>query len=479
MRFLIPILLAGTLHANPELLPAGYSVEIIPNPPKTGFDVTGLDVATDGAVYAGTRYGEIWRLPKGSESWSRFATGLHEITGLLIDPEHPNSVIIGQRPEFTRVSDTNKDGTADAFMEIASGWGFSGNYHEYTYGPVRDSKGNLYGTLNLGHNDNGFRVKGAIMGCDAKHRGTSFKVTPDGTYSTISWGLRSPAGICIDPRNDELFYTDNQGDFVATSALFHIKQDAFHGHPASLRYHPNYQNKDLNEISMKDYGKIRTPPAVWIPHGEIANSPGNPAFNLTGGKFGPFEGNLFVGDQTRSNIFRIDLEEVNGVYQGAAINFIQHLQSGCIRLAFDPDGSLWVGQTGRGWGSVGPATFGIQRIRWDGKTLPFEMKTVRLTKTGFDITFTKPAAAEDIKISGHSFFYPYEPNYGSGQKDRKGINIQSTTLSPDGTKLSIELADGDLKEGRNYRLELADSIRAKDGTKMSTRATTYTLNKLR
>ena len=479
MRFLLLLLTVASLHANPDLLPAGYSVETIATPPKTGFDVTGLDVAKNGTVYAGTRYGEIWRLGKGSESWSRFATGLHEITGLLIDPNHANSVIVGQRPEFTRVSDTNKDGTADAFMEIASGWGFSGNYHEYTYGPVRDSKGNLYGTLNLSHNDNGFRVKGAIMGCDAKHRGTSFKVTPDGAYSTVSWGLRSPAGIGIDPRTDDLFFTDNQGDFVATSALFHITQDAFHGHPASLRYHPDFAGKDLNEISMADYGKRRTPPAVWITHGEIANSPGNPIFNLTDGKFGPFEGNMFVGDQTRSNIFRIDLEKVNDVYQGAVINFIQHLQSGCIRLAFGPDGSLWVGQTGRGWGSVGPATFGMQRITWDGKTLPFEMKRVSLTKTGFDITFTKPAAAEGVNVGGSTYFYPYEPNYGSGQKDGRAITVEKTTLSDDGLTLSIKLADGDLAEGRLYRLELASSFSAKDGTEMTTRVATYTLNKLR
>ena len=479
MRALIPLFLIASVSAEPELLPSGYSVETIPPPPKTGFDVTGLDLDHNGMVYAGTRYGEIWRLEKNSPTWSRFASGLHEITGLLIDHDHPNSVLIGQRPEFTRISDTDKDGAADLFLEVASGWGFSGNYHEYTYGPVRDSQGNLYGTLNLGHNNDGFRVKGAIMGCDAKHRGTSFKISPDGTYTTHSWGLRSPAGLVLDPRTDQVFYTDNQGDFVATSALFHLTPNAFHGHPASLRYHPDFEGKDLNKISMEEYGEIRTPPAVWIPHGEIANSPGNPVVNLTQGKFGPFEGNMFVGDQTRSNIFRIDLEEVNGVYQGAVINFIQHLQSGCIRLAFGPGGALWVGQTGRGWGSVGPATFGLQKISWDGKTIPFEIKHLRLTKTGFQIIFTKPATKEGLKLKGRSFYYPYEPNYGSAQRDTRAITIKNSKLSNDGLTLNVKLGENELVEGRNYRLEFADSIRATDGTPMTTRAATYTLNSLR
>src|SRR5438309_7364142 len=49
-----------------------------------------------------------------------------------------------------------------------------------------------------------------------------------------------------------------------------------------------------------------------------------------------------------------------------------------------------VGETGRGWRSVGEKIFGLQRIVWDGKTVPMEMRTVSLTKTGFRIQFTKP-----------------------------------------------------------------------------------------
>jgi len=41
--------------------------------------------------------------------------------------------------------------TADRFEKISNNFGYSGNYHEYAYGPVRDNEGNLYVTLNLSH----------------------------------------------------------------------------------------------------------------------------------------------------------------------------------------------------------------------------------------------------------------------------------------------------------------------------------------
>ncbi|MEI8619163.1 hypothetical protein P4S63_25280 [Pseudoalteromonas sp. B193] len=85
-------------------------------------------------------------------------------------------------------------------------------------------------------------------------------------------------------------------------------------------------------------------------HVEVANSPGNPEWNTTQGKFGPFEGQIFIGDQTQSNVFRVLLDQVNGKYQGAVINFMNRFQSGNVRAEFDVNGQLWIGQTARGWG---------------------------------------------------------------------------------------------------------------------------------
>jgi hypothetical protein len=46
--------------------------------------------------------------------------------------------------------------------------------------------------------------------------------------------VRSPAGISM--LNGELFYTDNQGDWMGTGAIFQVKKGSFMGHPAGLKW---------------------------------------------------------------------------------------------------------------------------------------------------------------------------------------------------------------------------------------------------
>ena len=461
---------------QPDIIPPGYTVETIPPPKDVTFGVGGLDVAADGTVYAGTRYGQVWCYRDGA--WSLFAEGLHEITGLTIDRKS-GRIFAMQKPELTELIPDGPNGSASTYRSCTDEFGYSGNYHEYAYGPVIDSKGNFYGALNLGHGK-GTTVHGSVMSIAAKGRGTCFKVTPDGTYSTFSWGLRSPAGIAINPLNDEIFYTDNQGDWNASSSLQHIKKNRFHGHPSSLKYHPDFEGKNLDKISVAEYAKLRSRPAVWIPHGEVGNSPGNPVFDTTGGKFGPFKGQMLLGDQSRSTISRILLDKVGDDYQGAVVMMVNNLQSGALRLAFAPDGALWVGQTSRGWGSVGGVPFGVQRIVWDGKTVPFEIAGMKLEKDGFTITFTKPVAAGakapetfDVRHWG----YLYQAAYGSPKVAEKAVRATAALISLD--RLSLKLSVPELTENRVYKITLPSGLTAKGGERMTNRSIYYTLNRRR
>ena len=166
----------------------------------------------------------------------------------------------------------DKDGDADFYKTINADWGVTDNYHEYAFGLVRDSKGNFYGTLNTSLSwpgwarsekwnigrvwTKGYPDTDGKMGRATKYRGWGFQVTPKGKFVPFASGMRSPAGIGIS-KDDELFFTDNQGDWEASSSLHHIVKGRFHGHPSSLMDHPDYEGKDLNEIrlkSMKNYG---------------------------------------------------------------------------------------------------------------------------------------------------------------------------------------------------------------------------------
>ena len=51
-----------------------------------------------------------------------------------------------------------------------------------------------------------------------------------------------------------------------------------------------------------------------------------------------------------------------------------------------------VGESNRGWNSLGSRSFGLERIRWTG-VVPFELERMEATPDGFRLTFTEPLAA--------------------------------------------------------------------------------------
>ncbi len=475
---------ATAAPSAPVRMPAGYSLETIEIPATITLGVGGLAFTPKGDLMICTREGEVWRYREGN--WSRFAQGLHEALGLYIDPK-TSEVWVMQRPELTKLVDEDGDGKADLYQTVNADWGLTDNYHEYAFGPVRDDKGNFYGTLNLTLSWRGWarsdrwdigRVHDSKMGRDARYRGWCFQVTPEGKFVPFASGLRSPAGITINKRG-EIFYTDNQGDWNCTSTLHHVVQGRFYGHPSSLADHPDFAGKNLDRITEEEYDHLRYRPAIYLPHQELASSPGEPIFDETGGKFGPFEDQVFIGDQTKSNEMRAWLEKVGGEYQGVVFDFVDPLQCGVVRNRFAPDGSLWVGQTGRGWRSIGPKTFGLQRIRWDGKTIPMEMHSVSLTKTGFHIHFTKPvdrqAAGNTANYAIKHWGYIYQAEYGSPKVGLTELSPSAVKVSSDGSEVDLELP---LVKEQVYQFNL-NNIAGADGAPMTNPIGYYTLNRLR
>lgn len=469
----LPLLIVQPTLAEPitTYIPDGYRIETIATPKNVELQIAGLDVNAQNDVFVATRLGEVWKYSQNS--WTKFAQGLHEPTGLLCDDD--GTIVVAQKPELTRLIDIDNDGVADEYIKFASGWQFHDNYHEYNFGPVKDKQGNYYGTLNLSHNLEGALSIGA-MGSGSGYRGFAYQVLPNGQFKPYAWGLRSPAGIGASPEG-EIFFTDNQGDWVATSKMHLIEEGKFYGHPVSLRDVPGYSLDWIKNAKSAELDKFREKPVVWIPHVEVANSPGNPAWDTTQGKFGPFAGQIFVGDQTQSNLFRVLLEKVNGKYQGAVINFIDGFQSGNIRTSFDQQGQLWVGQTARGWSAKGGKPFGLQKVVWDG-TVPFELQNINLTKKGFKLSFTQPIDDHSAILSSFTvkqWHYLYHANYGSPKIDEKALTIEKIITSPDKKQVEVIF---DLTADKVVEIEFA-GIRDQKGKKSSTTKVYYTLNNLR
>jgi len=439
-----------------------YRIQTLRVDPKISMEVGGMCALPDGRIAACTRRGDLWIIenPEMTDNvnprYTLFAEGLHEPLGMAY---HDHSILVVQRGEITRITDEDGDERADRFETIYD-WPLTGNYHEYSYGPKFLPDGSMIITTNV-----------AFPGAKSHvpWRGWALQISPDGTMSPWACGLRSPCGTGIF--EGELFYTDNQGGWVGSGGLWHLPKGSFAGQPESLKWtslegspvsltsEQFYDVLAEHNISVVDTlnGKPRKSehtlryeleadmpelqnPAVWLPHGILGISNSEILVDRTGGSFGPFEGQLFIGDQGQSKIMRVALEKVKGEYQGVAFDFRAGFQSGVLRMIWAQDATMYVGQTNRGWGSAGNEDEGIQRLTWSGKT-PFEMKTVEAMPDGFELIFTKPvdrASAEDLdSYSGRSFLYKYHKVYGSPPINHEDLSIKGVKVSEDGLKVRL------------------------------------------
>jgi mono/diheme cytochrome c family protein len=476
----------------PALQRTPYRVEAVSLPRTMIPEISGVAFTPRGSLVVTNRRGEVWIRHAGSERWSRLAHGLHEPFGVVAADE--SDVFVIQRPELTRLRDLDGDGVAELQTTLADAWGITGSYHEFTYGLVRDRAGNFYASSGLCSFGRGVELPwtrgplrteqylpwsgpGAVPDGHrsvAEFQGWAFQITPDGTFTPFASGFRQPLGVGLSPE-DELFISDCAGAWVPTSVLIHVERAAFHGHPDSLKWHPELRDRRL---SAAEVSQLRRPPAVYLPRGLMGTSPGQPVWDQTGGKFGPFHGQIFLGDVS-AVLSRIALEKIGGAYQGVAFPFLrgQGLRLGGMRHAFGPDGALYLGQTVRGWMPTG-GNEGLQRIAWDGTT-PVDILTQGLVDRGFVLTFTVPMgapAAESRHYRFKRFRYDHHALDGSLRRDETEVPVNAARLEPGGRRLHLELAE--VQPGFVYELMVAPEVTSAAGEPLLNRISYYTLNRL-
>ncbi len=466
-----------------------YDVETIPLP-EGNPSADGIAIMPDGRVVVTFYDGTVQFYDEASKTWSRFAEGLHSPLGVL--PTGDASMIVAQMPELTLISDTNGDGRADVYKTVSDDFGLSGNYAEFAFGPVRAADGSLYFSLGTGSNMGApltSEVRGFLnplgswsrMTSPVPYRGWIMKVTPDGR--TIPWavGLREPNGLGLDPEG-RLFAIDNQGDWVGTGGLYEIEQGRFYGHTPDLIWREDFQGgRRAIDTPVDELDRLRTRPAVMFPYGDMSNSPTQPIWDTTGGKFGPFGGQIFLGEMNQQYLMRVMLEEVDGQMQGAVTPFLRDtknplLHRGSNRFVFDEDGSLWIGQTiHRGW--IGEA--GVQHVTWKG-VVPLDVSSMTLTDDGFNLTFTRPVdpktAGDPASYAMTTYFYNYHEDYGSPKYDERPVSIAAATVSPDGRSVRLRLDD--LEAWRLYDLTMTGIVSADGQHPLLSNWIVYTLNHL-
>jgi len=455
-----------------------YTREEIPLPPGEIMEVSSIALMPEQKVAVATRRGDLW-ICSGAYgdglskvTWQKFTSGLHEPLGMF---HKDGSLYLTQRPEFTRVQDSDGDGTADVFETVSSGWGINGDYHEYAFGTDPDKNGDVWITLCLTGSFNG----------DSDWRGWALRITPDGKMIPTCSGIRSPGGMGLNAEGD-VFYSDNQGPWNGSSSVKWLKPGSFQGNPSGNKFHklaglpappePKSESRILTErLKFPDF----IPPAVVLPHARVGNSPSGIAVDMSGGKFGPWKDQLYVGEQTASQVQRVCLEKVNGLYQGAVFHFLEGFEAGIIPVKFDQEaGVLFVGGSNRGWASKGTKPFTFERVRWTDKT-PFEILTMSAEPDGFTLTFTEPldekTAADPASWSMSAWTYIYQSKYGSPEVDQATPVIKAAAVSDD--KKSVRLSIEGLVRGHVHQL-LAPGVKSASGAKLWHPEAFYTLNEI-
>jgi len=439
-----------------------FSVETIR---PDGFEpkVGGLDVMDDGRVIVSTWDPEgsvymVSNIEQGNREEidvKRIAKGLAEPLGLkIVDGE----IYVLQKQELTKLIDTNGDDIIDVYETITNDWGATGNFHEFAFGLVYKD-GYFYAALATA-----ILPGGASADPQNPDRGTVIQINKDtGELKFFAKGLRTPNGIGLGI-NDEIFVTDNQGDWLPVSKVLHIVEGEFYG---------------SRSVDFEGTANLAEKlPVAWLPQDEIGNSPSQPAIL----NVGPYENQMIHGEVTHGGIKRVYTEEVDGQYQGALFRFTQGLEAGVNRIIWGPDGKLYIGGVGNpgNWGHLGKNWFGLQRMTYTGDPV-FEMLAIRAQPDGFEIEFTEPLAEgvgeqpEDYNIT--QWFYRPTIDYGGPKIDERVLPIENIQVSDDRTRVQLVL--GGLQPNHVVYFRLNDeTMRSEAGRSLWTTESWYTLNRI-
>lgn len=476
LRISLAFLLASPLLAAASPWEDHFDFDKIPMPEGVDPQIGGLDFFADGRLAAVFHRGEAMIYDPATRQWSLFANGLQEPLGVVTEPD--GSLVVMQRAELTRLRDTDGDGRADAYDTLSDDFGMTGNYHEFAFGPARGPDGHFYIALNVASNGAAIRPeirgefseigqlnreqltegpgwrgnagKAGRMYSRVPWRGWVLRVAPDGSR-TEPWasGFRSPDGIGFDDR-DRLLVTDNQGDWRPTSPLYAVKKDAFHGHPASLVWTPGWDGRDPLKIPVPELADLHRPPAGFFPQGELANSPTQPVPAPKGSVPDAIVGQTIIGEMNQPTLVRVLDDTVGGSYQSGLVHFLDQspLGNGNHRLAFAPDGSLYVGKTALSWAG----NKGITRVKWNGKPIPL-VTSVKALPTGFEIGFSEPIDLANVRgISLKRHTYHYHAAYGSPKVGEEAIPLNRADRT---TPATLVIDCGPLKPGHLHLIDLS------------------------
>lgn len=443
----------------------GYDIMDI-QPLGKQFLVGGIDFFSDGrmAVCTWGNPGEVWVVKgaadgnKATVQPQRYAYGLQQVLGCKVVED---TLYVMQMGELTQLVDTDGDGRADQYNKINDAFATSESLLGYAF-DVLYFGGSFYATLSADVGWQGMTFKPPL-----KDRSCFIRMGRDNSVEYLAAGFRNPNGMGLAFGN-KMFATDNQGSWLPSSKLIYLEKGKFYGH----RTDPPNRFQDQPE----------SPPVAWLPYGDVDFNPGNVQFIPEG----LFKNQLFLAEEDKrigGRIYRVSIQDVGGVLQGAILPFTGGLGTGISRVAMGKGNILYAGALGAdgNWYGLETMVAGLKRLKPKDitKSYAFEMLAVRSTgPSTIELEFTGPPAADAVdpaKYAVETWNHIPEETYGGGnKKNQHNLTVQAATLKPDGKTVELKIAG--LLENYLVHIKLVGLLSA-DGQAAWGKETWFTLNK--
>jgi cytochrome c2 len=381
-------------------------------------------------------------------------------------------VDVATKTAVLRLWDEDGDQRAERIETVASGWGHTVDYHDWTVGLPSDGQGGYYVGLACEQDKRSLAA--------ARWRGTVLRLTaPAGGVplggrfgiKLVSGGHRFPMGLARN-RAGELFATDNQGNFNPFNELNHVRSGLRFGFLNSTERRPDFQPPT-------------EPPVIDIPHPWTRSVNGICFLEADGTRpFGPFTGHLVGCEYDTRRLVRMSLQPIGGTFQGAVYPLTYDQPRGDpwllgpICCAVAPNGDLVVGGIrDSGWGG-GNNLGEIVRLRFDPALLPAGIAEVRAVRDGFQIDFTQGLERERLASLANYSVVSYRREstsaYGGPDLQRRDETVRSVEVA--GDRRSVRLRFDALRAGFVYELRLRNLVA--DGTPFHPAEAYFTLRQL-
>ncbi len=390
------------------------------------------DFLPDGSALVCTMQGDVWHV-KGITSddssapvvWRRFASGLHQALGIVVDRE---GIFVLCRDQIVCLHDLNQDGEADFYECFSNAFESSPAGHDFICGLQRDDEGRFY----LASGNEGL-----------------IRVSADGSAAEVlAVGFRNPDGLGRHP-DGTLTIPCSEGNWTPASQICAVRPDrpvqtTVGGGAIGQHQPPHFGYKGLPDDAAPDL------PMVYLPRG-LDNSAGGQCV-IRSDHWGPLNGQMIHTSFGTGTHFLLLRDEVNGQLQGGIVPLPGEFLSGAHRARFNPvDQHLYVSGMG-GWGTYTPYPGCFHRVR--------RLDTELHLPTGFHthangiaVEFSEPLDPQLAENVGRHFAqcwnYRFSPAYGSAEYSPRHpgvtghdvLQIQSAHVSDDRKRLLLEIPD--------------------------------------